>query len=264
MGAGIAQSAALGGHDVLLHDAGGRTLRRALAAISRNLDAGVRRGKIDPARARQARRAFWLIDDLEQGASADIVIEAVDDDMAIKQAVFEALDDIVDDDTLLATSTDTLPVTTLAARTRRPERVVGLHFFNPAHIMQLVEVVRAEQTAPDVLDRALELVRSFGKTPLVVADTPGWVVNRVAQAYLGEALCLLDDGALEARTIDHLLEAAGFPMGPFRLIDFLGVETVFAVTRTMYEATFHAAPYRPHPHLQRLLDAGRGFYDEES
>jgi 3-hydroxybutyryl-CoA dehydrogenase len=256
MGADIAQAVALGGDSILLHDTDERTLRLALARISRGIDAGVQLGKIDPLKARQAKRAFGLTTDLQQCASCDVVIEAIYETLTVKQSLLHALDGIVRPDAILATSTNTLSVTTLAAVTRLPERVIGLHFCRPAHIMRLVEVVRTPTSRQEVLDRALDLVRRIGKTPLLVQDTPGLIVNRVAQAYFGEALHLLDGGGLDEHTIDQLLEASGFPMGPFRLMDYLGIDHVFQVAQSLFEATFHAARYRPHPRQRRMVEAG--------
>jgi 3-hydroxybutyryl-CoA dehydrogenase len=256
MGADIAQAVALGGDPILLHDTDERTLRLALARISRGIDAGVQLGKIDPLKARQAKRAFMLTTDLRRCASADMVIEAIHETLTVKQSLFRALDGIVRPDAILATSTNTLSVTTLAAATRLPERVIGLHFCRPAHIMRLVEVARTPTSRQDVLDQAMALVRRIGKTPVLVQDSPGLIVNRVAQAYFGEALHLLDGGSLDEQTIDQLLEAAGFPMGPFRLMDYLGIDKVFAVAQALFEATFHAARYRPHPRQRRMVEAG--------
>jgi 3-hydroxybutyryl-CoA dehydrogenase len=256
MGADIAQAVALGGDSILLHDTDENTLRLALARISRGIDAGVQLGKVDPLKARQAKRAFVLSTNLQQCASADMVIEAVYEKLTVKQALFRALDGIVRPDAILATSTNTLSITTLAAATRLPERVIGLHFCRPAHIMRLVEVARTPTSRQDVLDHAMALVRRIGKTPVLVQDTPGLIVNRVAQAYFGEALHLLDGGSLDEHTIDELLEAAGFPLGPFRLMDYLGVDNVFEVAQSLFEATFHAARYRPHPRQRRMVEAG--------
>jgi 3-hydroxybutyryl-CoA dehydrogenase len=256
MGADIAQAVALGGDSILLHDTDERTLRLALARISRGIDAGVQLGKIDPLKARQAKRAFMLTTDLRRCASADMVIEAIHETLTVKQSLFRALDGIVRPDAILATSTNTLSVTTLAAATRLPERVIGLHFCRPAHIMRLVEVARTPTSRQEVLDQAMALARRIGKTPVLVQDSPGLIVNRVAQAYFGEALYLLDGGSLDEQTIDKLLEAAGFPMGPFRLMDYLGIDKVFEVAQSLFEATFHAARYRPHPRQRRMVEAG--------
>lgn len=267
-GARIAQAVALNASQVTLHDADESAMRRALSRVSRALDRDVAGGALDRARARRARRVFSLAETLEDCAGAAIVIEAVSDDLALKQAVFSALDEIVPDSTILGTTSHALSITAIAAGTRRPERVIGLHFARQAHQMRLVEVVRGARTSPDVVDRAQTFLRAIGKTPLIVPDTPGQIVNRVAQAYTGEALHLLDDGGLEMATIDRLMEAAGFPLGPFRLMDDLGVEATLTLGRAIFEATYYAASYRPHPRLERLVEAGRaggeqasGFYD---
>jgi 3-hydroxybutyryl-CoA dehydrogenase len=269
MGADIAQAVALGGDAIILHDIDTPTLRQALGRISRGIDRGVTLGKIDPVIARRAKRVFTLCTDLSRCAAADLVIEAVPDDLEVKQTVLHALDDIVRPDAILATSTNVLSLTVLAAATRLPERVVGLHFFKPAAIMRLVEVVRGDLTRQDVVDGAVELAQRIHKTPVVVKDAPGLIVNRIAQAYFGEALGLLDEGGLDVPTVDRLMEAAGFPMGPFRLLDFVGVDSAFDVAQTLFEATYHTAPYRPHPRLRRMIDAGltgrkngRGFYSD--
>lgn len=271
MGADIAQAIALGGHTVILHDTDDRILRQALGRISRGIDKGVRLDKLDPVTARQAKHAFTIATSLEACAAANVVIEAVYEDFELKQGVLKSLDRIVGPDTILASNTNTLSITTLASGTSSPERVIGLHFFNPAHIMRLVEVVRGENTRQEIIDRALDLIRQMGKTPLLVEDKPGQIVNRVAQAYYGEALHLLDDSSLDMKTIDRLMEAGGFPMGPFRLMDFLGVDTVFEMTEAIFEGTFYASSYRPNPRQQRLIEAGRlgrksgrGFYEEPS
>jgi 3-hydroxybutyryl-CoA dehydrogenase len=269
-GAEIAHAVALGGDEIILHDTDDRVLRTALAHISRAIDQGVRLGKVDAFTARRVKRAFVLTTDLQTCAAADVVIEAIPDTLNAKQTLFRTLDNLTARETILATSTNTISVTRLAAATRHPERVLGLHFFKPAHIIRLVEIVRSLNSGAEAVDQAVALVRRMGKTPVVLADAPGLIVNRVAMTYCGEALHLLDQGALDEETIDKLMEAAGFPMGPFRLMDYLGVDRVFEVSQTMYEATFHATPYRPHPRVQRLVEAGRlgrrsprgGFYPE--
>ena len=271
LGTEIAQAAALSGDPVLLHDTDEPALRRALAHVSRRIDKEVQLSRLDPVRARRARRSFTVTTDPLRCAQADLVIEAVEDRFPLKRALLQALDNIIRPDAILATSTNVLSITALAAATRHPQRVIGLHFFRPAHLMGAVEVVRGPATRPDVVDRAVEVVRRMDKTPLAVDDTPGQIVNRVALAYFGEALHLLDDG-LDESTIDRLMEAAGFPLGPFRLMDALGVDKVLELSQSVYEATFQAARYRPHPRQRQLVEAGRlgahsergGFYSKES
>ncbi len=269
-GAEIAHAVALGGDEIILHDTHERVLCAALAQISRAVDQGVRLGKVDAFTARRVKRAFTLTSDLKKCAEADMVIEAIPDTLDAKQTLFRTLDNLVARKTILATSTNTISVTRLAATTRHPERVIGLHFFKPAHIIRLVEIVRGLNSGAEEIDQAVALVRRIGKTPVVLADIPGLIVNQIAMTYCLEALHLLDQGALDEETVDKLMEAAGFPMGPFRLMDYLGVDRVFEVAQMMYEATFHATPYRPHPRVQRLVEAGRlgrksprgGFYPD--
>ena len=267
MGANIAQAVALGGCDVILHDIDRAVLRQALARISRGIDQGVRLGKVDAVQARRAKRAFTLVTDVGRCAAADVAIEAVFDDPDLKQTVLRELESVVSSTALLATSTNTLSPTALATSTRQPGRVLGLHFCNPAHVMQLVEVVRTEHTDPASLERATSLVRAIGKTPVVVEDSPGLLVNRIGQAYWGEGLRVLDENGLDVETIDRLMEGIDFPMGPFRLMDFLGVDTAERVTQALWEASFYQPRYRPHPRQRRMIEAGltgrkgqRGFY----
>ena len=256
-GTEIAHALVFGGDQVVLHDTNARALRLALAQISRRIEQGVRRRKVDPWVARRIKRSLIVSTDLQHCASADMVIEAIRDQQTLKHSLFQALDRIVAPSTILATSSNTLSVTRLAASTRIPERVVGLHFCHPVHATSLVEVVRSPNTRQTVIDEVVALVRRINNTPLVVSDTPGQVVNRLLQAYFGEALQTLDQGGLEMTTIDRLMEAAGFPMGPFKLMDFLGVDTMFEVTQAIYDDSFHASHYRPHPRQQRLVEAGR-------
>ncbi len=257
-GTEIAQAVAVGDHAITLLDTDAKTLRRALARISRGLDRAAREQHIDRLVARRAKRVFTLTTDLARCAHADIVIEAIPDELGTKQELLRALDGVVRPNTILALTTSRHALARLAGASRLPDRVLGLHFCRPAYMSGVVEVVRGPATRQELLDEVVDLVRSMNKTPLVVQDSPGLVTNRIAQAYYGEALALLDEGNLDPQTIDRLMEAAGFTRGPFRQIDFLGAEAVFAVTRAIYEATFHAAPYRPHPRLARMVEAGLG------
>lgn len=255
-GTEIAQALALSGNPITLHDRVPRNLRLALAQISRTIDRAALDVRIDRRDVQRAKRVFRLAGDLAVCAEADLIIEAVPDDLDAKQTVLRALDRIVRPNTILASSTNLHPVTALAAGTRLPNRVIGLHFFRPAHMSGVVEIVQTPHTRQELVDELVDLVRSIDKLPLVVQDTPGLVVNRVAQAYFGEALSLLDDGNLDAATVDQLLEAAGFARGPFRQMDYLGVDRVFALMGALFEANFYATPYRPHPRLARMTQAG--------
>jgi 3-hydroxybutyryl-CoA dehydrogenase len=257
LGMEIAQTLALGGGPVILLDTDERVLRLALGRISRRLDKAARLGRLSPQAARRAKQAFTISTELNACASAGLVVEAIQDRLGLKQALLQALDDVTASQAVLATSSNTLSVTRLAANTRYPERVIGLHFPRPAHVLRLVEVVRTPLTRPDALEEATLLLQQCQRTPVVVDDTPGLIVNRVAHVYFSEALALLDGGGLDEATVDRLLEAAGLPMGPFRLMDFLGIDRVLAMSVSLYEGTFQQPRYRPHPRLQRLIEAGR-------
>lgn len=257
LGVEIAQALALGGGPVVLHDTDERALRLALGRISRRLDKAARLGRITPQTARRAKRVFTVSTELSACASAGLIVEAIQDRLGLKQALLQALDEVTTPQAILAVSSNTLSVTRLAAKTRHPERVIGLHFPRPAHVLRLVEVVRTPLTRPDALEETSLLMQQCQRTPVVVDDTPGLIVNRVAHVYFSEALALLDGGGLDEATIDRLLEAAGFPMGPFRLMDFLGIDRVLAMSTSLYEGTFHQPRYRPQPRLQRLVEAGR-------
>lgn len=256
-GIAIAYAIILGGDQVILHDTNAHALRLAVAQISRRIDQGVRLRKIDPWLARRIKRSMTISTDLASCAPAEAVIEAIRDQQTPKQKLLQALERVVTPDTILATSSNTLPVTRLAAETQFPDRVVGLHFCQPVHALSLVEIVRSPITRQSVIDQAAALVRRINKTALIVPDTPGHVVNRLLQAYTGEALATLERGNVDEKTVDRLMEAAGFPMGPFQLMDFLGVDKTFEVAQAMYEDSFHATPYHPHPRQQRLVEAGR-------
>ncbi len=268
MGSGIAQAAALH-HTVILYDVNEDLVCAGLDRVHQSLDKGVARGKVIPEDAEAALGRITTVTWLEDCAPATVAIEAAPEDMNVKREVFRVLDGACAPETLLATNTSSLSITGIAGTCKRPERVVGLHFFNPAPVMPLVEVVRGDRTDDAAVERALAFARSLGKKPVVVRDTPGFIVNRVARPYYGEALRLLGEGA-DVATVDQLMRSAGFPMGPFELLDLIGVDVNFAVTQSVYHAFFEDPRFRPHPIQQRMVTAGmlgrktkRGFYSYE-
>ena len=268
MGRGIAQVSALAGYQVILYDIAEELLAAALEEIGASIDKGVARGKTAEGTATRAKAAFTLTTSLEAAAAADLIIEVAPEKLDLKRDIFAALDGQAPEWTILASNTSSLSINALAGATKRADRVIGLHFFNPAHIMKLVEVVRADFTSEATVQQCLDYVAAVGKTAVLCKDTPAFIVNRVARPFYGEALRLLGEAAADATTIDKLLKSLGFPMGPFELIDLIGCDVNFAVTQSVYEAYFHDPKYRPHPIQRRMVESGRigrkvglGFYD---
>ncbi len=270
MGRGIAQVAATVGHPVLLHDASPQALEDARTYLVRILGRLVEKGKLPPGRdAEILGRITFLHDQLQPLASCGLIIEAIVEDLAAKQALFAQLERLVTPEAILATNTSSLSVTAIAAACQRPERVLGLHFFNPAPLMPLVEVVPGVATAADVVAQARTLMEVWGKSPVVARDTPGFIVNRVARPFYGEALRILEEGIADVPTIDWAMRTlGGFRMGPFELMDLIGNDINFRVTETLWKAFFYEPRYRPSFTQQRMVEAGRlgrktglGFYD---
>jgi 3-hydroxybutyryl-CoA dehydrogenase len=273
MGAGIAQVAAVAGHRVVLGDREGSVVTTALAQIRKALAREVEKGRMDRAAAESAFGRIEQAGDLASGygayAGCGLVIEAVVELLAAKQALFGDLERVVGDDCILATNTSSLSVAAIGGACRRPDRVIGVHFFNPAPVMPLVEIVPAITTDAGVADRARALVDRWGKTTVLATDTPGFIVNRIARPFYGESLRLLEEGAADAATIDWAMrELGGFRMGPFELMDFIGNDVNYAVTQSVFESFFYDPRYRPALTQRRLVEAGlfgrkreRGYYD---
>ncbi len=268
MGQGIAQAVALAGHRVFLFDISDELLAQAQARIFDSLDQGVLRGKTLAADATHAKEALSCTSRTDFAAQSDLIIEAAPEDMALKRDIFGRLDAAAGDHTILASNTSSLSINALAAATKRPDRFLGLHFFNPAHLMKLVEVIRGDFTSQDTLDTCMQFVRDLGKTPVACLDTPAFIVNRVARPFYGEAFRLLGEQAADVPTIDRLARSLGFRMGPFELIDLIGCDVNLAVTQSVYDAYFQDPKYRPHPLQRRMVESNRlgrktrhGFYD---
>jgi len=270
MGRGIAQVAATVGHPVLLHDANPQALEDARAFLTRMLGRLVEKGKLAPGRdAEILGRITFLHDQLQPLASCGLIIEAIIEELAAKQTLFAQLERLVAPEAILATNTSSLSVTAIAAACQRPERVLGLHFFNPAPLMPLVEVVPGVATAAEVVAQARTLMEAWGKSPVVARDTPGFIVNRVARPFYGEALRILEEGIADVPTVDWAMRTlGGFRMGPFELMDLIGNDVNFRVTETLWKAFFYEPRYRPSFTQQRMVEAGRlgrktglGFYD---
>jgi 3-hydroxybutyryl-CoA dehydrogenase len=270
MGAGIAQIALESGWRVALHDPLQGATDRALERIRQGLTRRAEKaGTADPARfAADRLLALDVVSGVSAAAGeAHLAIEAVVEDLEVKRAVFRELDDAAPADALLATNTSALSVTKIAEAVARPERVVGLHFFNPAPVLRLVEVVAGRVSADWAVERAVGIVEGWGKTPIRVADAPGFIVNRVNRPFTLEPLRLLRAGASSIEVIDAAIVAAGFPMGPFALMDLIGIDVNLAAARGLFEAAGRPPRFRPSPIQEELVGAGRlgrktgeGFY----
>lgn len=268
MGSGIAQVCVQRNFDVLLYDLNQGLLNKAREGIQRTLARGVELGKTQAGEAEAALGRLRGTTTLADLAAVDLAIEAAPEELELKRDLFRQLDSLLKPGALLASNTSSLSITAIAAATRRPEKVLGLHFFNPAHLMALVEVVRGDSTSQSTVEAGLAFARALGKTPVVCKDTPAFLVNRIARPFYGESLRLLGEGAADAPTIDRLLKSLGFRMGPFELLDLIGLDVNFSVTQSVYNAYFHDPKYRPHPIQQKMVEAGRlgrktkkGFYE---
>jgi 3-hydroxybutyryl-CoA dehydrogenase len=276
MGSGIAQVAAAYGHKVLLFDQDASALDRAFTSIERNLARSVEKGRLTNAESDSTRArisaAGWEnggADSYSDLRSAGLVVEAIIESLEVKRSLFASLDKVVAPDAILATNTSSLSITAIARASLRPERVIGIHFFNPPTVLPLVEIVPGLATSDRVTEASRQLVEEWGKKPVIASDTPGFIVNRIARPFYGEALRIYEEGIADMATIDWAMkEIGGFRMGPFELMDFIGNDVNFAATKSVYEAMFHDSRFRPTLTQQKLFDAGffgrksgRGYYD---
>lgn len=268
MGAGIAQVAAAAGHPVVLYDTRTDAVPVAIQNIRQTFQKLVQKGKLSPAEAESAGSRLRPATHLQELRGAAIVIEAIVEDIEVKRQLFMDVEAIVGSDCILATNTSSLSVSAIAAKLKLPGRLVGMHFFNPAPVMGLVEIVRGVATDSRILAQARATAVSWGKTPVAATSTPGFIVNRVARPYYGEALLLFAEQAGNPATIDAVMrEAGGFRMGPFELMDLIGLDIGFAVSQSLFSSYFGDARYRPSFIQQEMVraghlgrKAGRGFY----
>ena len=269
MGAGIAQVVATAGCTVRLLDQHAGALERAVSGIQNNLRKLADKGKLTAEVAEAAANRLHATADIQDFADCDLVIEAIVEDLSVKQLLFRKLEGVVSGGCVLASNTSSLSLTSIAAACERPERFVGIHFFNPAPVMQLVEVIPAVQTRAGLAEEIRELVASWNKLPVLTQDTPGFIVNRVARPFYGEAIRMLEEGIADVATIDWAMtELAGFRMGPFALMDFIGHDVNYRVTESVFAAFFYDPRFKPSFTQKRLFEAGyygrksgRGFYN---
>ncbi|MFF8834054.1 3-hydroxyacyl-CoA dehydrogenase [Streptomyces sp. NPDC015130] len=258
MGQGIAQVALVAGHTVRLYDNAPGRAAEAVSALTARLDRLVEKGRLDAAAREAAVGRLHASEELAELADAALVVEAIVEHLPVKQQLFADLEKVVGDDTVLATNTSSLSVTAIAGGLRLPGRFVGLHFFNPAPLLPLVEVVSGFATDADVATRAYETMKGWGKTPVRCADTPGFIVNRVARPFYAEALRVYEEGAADPATIDAALrECGGFRMGPFELTDLIGQDVNEAVTRSVWESFYQDPKFTPSLAQRRLVESGR-------
>jgi 3-hydroxybutyryl-CoA dehydrogenase len=271
MGAGIAQVCLQAGHEVLLHDVDHAAIERGRGRIAAGLAKLVEKGRVtgdEPASLLAALRDSHSLEEL--AAESDVVIEAALEDLDLKRTIFRALGASARSGSILATNTSALSVSAVAEASGIPERVLGLHFFNPAPIMPLVEVVVAERTSGESVERAMTFAEGLGKQPVVCTDSPGFIVNRVNRPFTLEALRMLEAGEAGVEDIDRAVESAGYPMGPFALMDLVGIDVNFAVATALWEAFDQALRFTPSPIQRAMVEAGRlgrktgeGFYRYE-
>ena len=269
MGGGIAQVLVEAGWEVLLYDTQDASLENGIARVRGVWDKLVEKGKINDAQRSAYNKQLSAAYVLREAAEVSLVIEAIYENLDAKRSVFTTLDDVVREDCILATNTSSLSVSSIAAGVKRAERVVGLHFFNPAPLMPLVEIVPGIATAPEVVVACTKAVAQWGKVGVVAQDSPGFLVNRIARPFYGEALHLFEEQMADMATIDWALtELGGFRMGPFALMDLIGHDVNYVVTETIWKQFYCDPRFRPSLSQKRLLEAGwlgrksgRGFYD---
>jgi len=269
MGAGIAQVAAQSGHSVILVDLNSEQLQKAKLNLEKTLTKLVDKAKIDTNQKSEIENRIQYSSDINHFSTCNLIIEAIVEDLTIKHKVFESLENVVSENCILASNTSSLSIASIGSVLKNAKRVVGIHFFNPAPLMPLVEVIPAVQTSSETLKLSVELIKSWGKTVVVCKDTPGFIVNRVARPFYGEALRIYEEGIANFATIDRAMtHFGGFKMGPFTLMDYIGNDVNYAVTESVFQAFYYDPRFKPSFTQKRHKEAGfygrksgRGYYD---
>lgn len=269
MGSGIAQVAATSGCAVKLFDLNQEALTKSKNALEITLSKLVEKEKIDAIEKSRIQNNISYVNTLKDLSDSDLVIEAIVENLEVKRKVFSELEALVSEDTILASNTSSLSIASIAASCQKPERVIGIHFFNPAPLMQLVEVIPAVQTSEEVVEKSVQIISDWKKVVAVAKDTPGFIVNRVARPFYSESLRIYEEGVADFATIDWALKnIGGFRMGPFELMDMIGHDVNYIVTETVFTAFYFDPKFKPSFTQKRLLEAGflgrksgRGFYN---
>ncbi len=269
MGSGIAQVAATSGCKVKLYDTNQAALDKAKSALEKILARLVEKGRIDSAEKNRIQTNISYSDSLKDLSDSDLTIEAIVENLEIKKKVFSELESYVSDECIIASNTSSLSIASIAASLQKPERCIGIHFFNPAPLMQLVEVIPAIQTSKEVLDKSVKIISDWKKTVAIAKDTPGFIVNRVARPFYSEALRIYEEGIADFETIDRSMKTlGGFRMGPFELMDFIGNDVNYTVTETVFAAFYFDPRYKPAFTQKRFAEAGylgrksgKGYYN---
>ncbi|PIC64704.1 3-hydroxybutyryl-CoA dehydrogenase [Sporosarcina sp. P13] len=270
MGGGIAQVCAQAGYQVTLHDINEEAYDRGFQVIKKNLNRNVEKGRMTEDEMQEVLGRFTKSTDLQHAKTADIVIEAAVENMSVKTKIFAELDEITPAHTILATNTSSLPITEIGAATKRPGKVIGMHFMNPVPAMKLVEIIRGLATDDEVYEAVEEMTKKLSKTPVEVNDYPGFVANRILMPMINEAIFTLYEGVATKEAIDDVMKMGmNHPMGPLQLADFIGLDTCLYIMETLYEG-FGDSKYRPCPLLRKYVKAGwygkktgKGFYTYE-
>ncbi len=268
MGQGIAQACAAAGYEVLFYDVDLKIVEKGIQSIGKNIDQAIAKGKSTEGKKIAALSKIKPV--VFEELKADMIIEAAVEKLEVKQKIFSDLEKINEQDTILASNTSSLSITKIASVLKHPQRFLGLHFFNPAHLMKLVEVVSGDQTDKNLIAPLVDFVKAIEKIPVVVKDSPGFIVNRVARHYYLESLKLLEENSADIGTVDALLRSAGFKLGPFELMDLIGNDINLEVSRLMYEAFEKAPRFKPNRIQEEKVSAGllgrktgKGYYDYE-
>lgn len=258
MGMGIAQIAAQSGHEVRLYDTRAEALEKAIDGLRSTFQKLSEKGKITSDQAKEASARIHPVTTVENFSSCDLIIEAIIEELFAKQSLFREIEGAVKPTCILASNTSSLSITSIAGQMKEPSRTIGLHFFNPAPLMPLVEVIPAMQTNPAITDTCFKLMQAWKKIPVKTKDTPGFIVNRVARPFYGEALRICEEQIADAATIDEAMRSLGnFRMGPFELMDLIGNDINYAVTETVWNQFYNDPRYRPNIIQKRMVESGR-------